>query len=120
MKLHGDKLFDEVCADVVIRFRGHDAYQGRAGALRAFRRRAPGFDTGDYETAFDRYCAVYDLAVKAITMFPSDHESGSRYAQFEDIDFGRCLAHMDQVLPGQGTDIKVQILHWVIFWHYLK
>jgi hypothetical protein len=120
MKLPADEIFHEVCADVVVRFKGHDSYKGRSGALRAFRKRAPGYDLPVYESAFDSCCDIYDLAVIAIELFPAAREKTSKYAEFEDIDFARCMQHIECVFPGDGEGIKKQILNWVIFWHYLK
>ena len=120
MNLPEEELFTDVCSDVVIRFKGHGAYKGRAGALRAFKRRAPEYDHHIYEAAFDKFCHVYDTAVKAIEMFPSNREKKSRYAEFEDINYEKCLDYLEQEFPGYGKDIKSHILNWVIFWHYLK
>jgi len=120
MKLPDDELFQEVCADVIIRFKGHDAYKGKKGALKAFRKRAPEYDPAAYETAFDYFCDIYDLAVVAIALFPAEREKSSIYAEFENIDFDECMNYLEQLLPGYGARIKTQILNWVIFWHYLK
>jgi len=120
MRLPQNDTFQDVCSDVVVRFKGHGSYKGRSGALRAFKKRAPNFEPNEYEIAFDRFCAVYDLAVSAIQQFPSERESKSKYAKFEDIDFEKCLCYIDHVLPGYGATMKKQILGWVIFWHYLK
>lgn len=120
MKLPDDELFQAVCADVVVRFKGHDSYKGKAGALKTFRKRAPDYETAAYETAFDYFCDIYDLAVVAIALFPAATEKSSIYAEFEDIDFDACLDYLQQMLPEYSADIKAQILKWVIFWHYLK
>lgn len=115
-----DEIFREVCSDVVIRFKGHDAYGSKSGALRAFERRAPGHDSASYESAFDTYCDVYDLAVIAIELFPANLETRGKYAQFEDIDHARCMDYITGIFPGYDREIQSQILNWVIFWHYLK
>ena len=103
MKLPEEQLFEEVCADVVIRFKGHGAYKGRAGALKAFRKRAPTYDPLIYETAFDKFCLVYDLAVITIGIFPSNNESNGKYAEFEDIYFEKC---MDYLRPLSGINVR--------------
>lgn len=120
MKLPDEEIFQEVCSDVIVRFKGHNAYKGRDGALKAFRRRAPDYDSSIYETAFDNFCDIYDLAVVAIELFPAERETKSKYAEFEDINYEKCMEYIEQVLPGYGESIKTQILNWVIFWHYLK
>ena len=119
MRIPEADSFAEVCSDVVIRFKGHGAYQGRPGALRAFRRRAPGYEASTYEQGLDIFCEVYDLAVKAIRLFPAAQQSKGKFAKYEDIDADQCMSYLERVLPGQGTGIKRQILNWVIFWHYL-
>ena len=120
MKLPDDERFQEVCADVVIRFRAQDAYKDSKGALKAFRRRAPEFEPAVYTHAFDVFCDIYDLAVIAIELFPAERSKDSIYAEFEDISYDECMAYLDRLLPGYGISIKSHILNWVIFWHYLK
>ena len=105
---------------MVTRFKGHGSYGGRAGALRAFRRRAPGFDAGAYAGAFDQFCRVYDTAVASIEVHRTERDKHNYYAEAEDIDFDRCMQDLERHLPGYGKEIKARILHWVIFWHYLK
>lgn len=120
MNLPEEEKFQDVCADVVIRFKGHGSYKGRAGALKAFKKRTPGYDSLVYEGTLDNFCEVYDLAVKAIELFPAKREKTSKYSEFEDINFEKSLEYINQVLPEYGKNIKDQILNWVIFWHYLK
>ena len=119
MKLPETELFQDVCADVVIRFKGHDSYKARKGAIKAFKKRVPGYEDAIYDLAFDSFCRVYDLSVEAIELFPANGSKG-KYSQAEDINSDACLKYIDQVLPGYGNKGKTQILDWVIFWHYLK
>lgn len=120
MNLPEDKLFQDVCADVVIRFKGHGSYKWRAGSLKAFKKRTPGYKPFVYEETLDKFCEVYDFAVQAIDRFPAKREKTSKYSEFEDIDFEKCMEYINQILPGYGENIKYQILNWVIFWHHLK
>jgi hypothetical protein len=105
----------------VIRFKGHGSYKGEQGAIRALARRAPGFESEEYRALFDLLCRVYDRAVEAIGRHPADRPGKqSRYAEYEDIDHGACLAELEQIEPGVAVPEKRAILSWVIFWHYLK
>ncbi|MCP4979537.1 MAG: hypothetical protein GY935_03465 [Gammaproteobacteria bacterium] len=89
--------------------------KGKAGALKAFVRRAPGHKSDSYETTFDRFCDIYDLAVISIDLFPTKIKNNARFSRFEDIDYDRCMVHIDQLFPGYSKGMKTQILHWVIF-----
>jgi hypothetical protein len=113
-------LLDIAC-DVTIRFRGHHSYGDQKGAIRALRRRAPGFSPEEYQAVFDVLCRVYDRAVAAIPRHPA-HRAGktTRLAEFEDIDYAACLEELDELEPGLAGREKRWILNWCIFWHYLK
>lgn len=116
-----DPHFLDVCRDVTVRYKAHDNYGSRKKALKAFERRAPGFDTKEYAQVFDAACAIYEQAVEAIQRFPSEtRHKKKRYAQAEDIDIEKALPYLDQTLPGYALSLKRQLLNWVIFWHYLK
>jgi hypothetical protein len=114
------KLLD-VGSDVVVRFKGHGSYKGEAGALKAMKRRAPGFSDEDYRATFDMLSQVYDRAVDAIQRHPAHRpEKTSRFAELEDIDCDACMRELETIEPGVAVGEKWQILNWVIFWHYLK
>jgi hypothetical protein len=114
------KLLD-VGSDVVVRFKGHGSYKGEAGALKAMRRRAPGFSDEEYRAAFDMLSQVYDRAVDAIRRhWVHRPEKKSRFSEFEDIDHDACMRELETIEPGVAIREKWQILNWVIFWHYLK
>ena len=119
-EIPADENFREVCSDVVMRFKGHDAYGGRDAALKAFHRRAPGHEPADYENAFDNGCDIYDLALNAIVLFPAEDRTRNGYARSEDIDIEKCLRYIEELCPDGGEKMRSQILHGVIFWHYLK
>jgi hypothetical protein len=118
--LHDPKLLD-VGSDVVIRFKGHGSYKGEAGALKAMRRRAPGFSDEDCRAAFDMLSQVYDRAVDAIQRhWVHRPEKKSMFSEFEDIDHDACMRELETIEPGVGTRQKQAILNWVIFYWYLK
>lgn len=116
-----DERLLDVCADVVIRFKAHERYRSEAGALRALKRRAPGYPEEEYRTAFSLLSRVYDQAMLAVKrhrrppMTPPNH-----FAAFEDIDVQICLVELDRIAPNAAQRQKKTILHWVIYWHYLR
>ncbi len=116
-----DERLLDVCVDVVIRFKAHDRYRSEAGAVRALKRRAPGYTDEEYQAAFSLLNWVYDQAVLAV----SSHRRGptqppKRFAEFEDIDVQACLANLERIAPNRAQRQKKTILHWVIYWHYLR
>lgn len=116
-----DEHLLHICADVVMRYRAHDSYGSDAAALRALRRRAPGYTDEQYRTCFDLLCQVYDRAVEATGRHRfSDEGKPTRYAQPEDIDIPSCMAELEEIEPGVASSQKQTILNWVIFWHYLR
>ena len=120
MKLPDQDIFHDSCADIVIGFKGQGTYNDRDVALKAFQRRAPDHDSALYATAFDYFCDLYDFAVVTIELFPAEEQDKGEHAKAEDIDYEKCMDHIEQVFPGDGASIKSQILNWVIYWHYLR
>jgi hypothetical protein len=114
------RLLDIAC-DVTIRFRGHGSYGGEKGALKALRRRAPGYTLDEYRAVFAFFRTVYDRAVEAIpTHLAHRPDKTTNFAESEDIDFDACMAKLDEIEPGLAAREKGWILNWCIFWHYLK
>jgi hypothetical protein len=114
------KLLDIAC-DVTIRFRGHGSYGDEEGALKALRRRAPGYSPGEYLAVFEFLTTVYDRAVAAIPRHPAHRpDKTTNLAETEDIDHDACMAELDEIEPGLAAREKVWVLNWCIFWHYLK
>jgi hypothetical protein len=121
MPIPTDPTLLDIACDVAIRFRGHDSYGNEKGALKALRRRAPGFAPDEYRAAFEFFVAVYDRAVAAIARHPAHRpEKASRFVEFEDVDYAACLGELDEIGPGLAAREKSWILNWCIFWHYLK
>ena len=111
----------EAACDVVIRLKGHGSYRGEAGALRALAGRVPGFAQEEYRAVFDLLVRVYDWAVEAIQRHPAERPGKtSRFAKFKDIDFDACMIELEEIEPNVASEQKRDILHWVIYWHYLK
>lgn len=114
------KLLDIAC-DVTIRFKGHRSYGNEKGALRALRRRAPGYAPEAYQSAFHFLCQVYDSAREAVpTHRVHRPEKATNIAEFEDIDYAACMNELDAIEPGVALREKQWILNWCIFWYHLK
>src|SRR3954464_4546140 len=111
MSIPDDPRLLDTCCDVVIRLKGHGSYKGEQGAIKVLARRAPGFESEEYRAVFDLLCRVYDRAVEAIRRHPA-HRPGKRgpYAEYEDIDYGACLAELVQIEPGVAVPEKRAIL----------
>jgi len=121
MPIPTDPILLDVACDVAIRFRGHGSYGNEAGALKALRRRAPGYTPDEYRAAFEFLVAVYDRAVDAIPRHPAHRpEKKTDVAEFEDINYAACMKELDGIEPGLAEREKRWILNWCIFWHYLK
>ncbi len=121
MPIPNDPKLLDVASDVAVRFQGHGSYGDENGALRALRRRAPGFTPDEYRSVLEFLLAVYDRAVAAIARHPAHRpDKTSRFAEPEDIHFHACLAELDEIEPGLALKDKGGILNWCIFWHYLK
>jgi hypothetical protein len=85
------------------------------------KRRAPGYSHDESRNVFHLVHRVYELAVDAIRRHAADRrEKTSRFAEFEDIDYGACMRELETIESGVAAREKQQILDWVIFWHYLK
>jgi hypothetical protein len=118
--INNPKLLDIAC-DVTIRFKGHSSYGNEKGALRALRRRAPGFTPEEYQSVFRFLCRVYDTAEDAIPRHLAHRpKKTSEFAEFEDIDYAACMKELDAIEPGVALREKQWILNWCIFWCYLK
>ena len=100
--------------DVAAYFRAHGAYGSEAGALRALRRRAPGKSPNSYQRILTRALALYDTAVKLVA------RDARKLTEAPTPDFSRLSKELAVVCPGFSTAIRVQTLHWVLFWHHLK
>jgi hypothetical protein len=117
---HDPKLL-EIAGDVVVRFKEHDQYKGEAGALKALKRRAPGFSDDDCRAAFDLMSRVLDRAIDAIGRHRVHRpDKKSRFSEPEDIDQDACMRELETIEPGVATGEKWGMLNWAIFWHYLK
>lgn len=121
MALTSDPNLLDVCSDVVVRFKAHESYGGRDGALKALRRRT-GSSPEECREVFDVLCKVYDRAVEAIGRHTvvELHGEETKHADPTDIDFDACMRELAEIEPGGALVQKGQILNWVIFWHYLK
>jgi hypothetical protein len=112
--------FLEVLTDVVIRYKGHDAYKGFEGALKALKKRTEGYSLPVCREALEISCRVYDTAAlliadkKYITK-----KTTSIYSEFEDVDFEACLNELKKAEPA-GEKVYSAIMSWVILWFYLK
>jgi hypothetical protein len=113
------RLLDVGC-DVVVRFKGSGSYKGEAGAIKAMRRRAPGFSDDEYRAVFEMFCQVHDLAVEAIQRHPAERpEKKRRVCEFEDIDYAACMGELETIEPGVAVREKGSMLNWVILVYYL-
>jgi hypothetical protein len=75
----------------------------------------------EYRAAFSLLNRVYDQAVLAVSnhrRWPT--QPPKRFAEFEDIDMQACLADLERIAPNRAQRQKKTILHWVIYWHYLR
>lgn len=121
MAIPTEPEFLEIASDVTSRFKAHGAYGDKKRAIKALRRRAPGFTPEEYEAVFDFLCNVYDRAVAAIPNHPAERpEKTSEFAEFADIDYAACLNELNAIEPGLAIKEKHGILNWCIYWHYLR
>lgn len=121
MAITDDPKLLEIAYDVTCRFMAHDTYGSKDRAIKALRKRAPGFTLGEYDAVFDCLCNVYDRAAAAIPKHLADRpEKTSKFAEFEDVDFVACLSELDEIEPGAAMNEKHRMLNWCIFWLYLK
>ena len=89
----------EVGVDVVIRFKGFNTYGTWEKAVKALRRRAPGFTDTEYELLFLKLSDLFDRAVELIfsrseRVFPKRENKNRQYAEFEDVDYQYCLERL--------------------------
>ena len=117
-----DKAYADILNDVTIRFKAHQSYKTKEGALKALIKRTKAF-TGilpaqDLELA----CVIYDKAVELIGSenYTDRSRNTTTYSAYEDIQFEKCVHELKQQIPTTDDGLTSLILNWVIFWHYLK
>jgi hypothetical protein len=117
----GDARLLDIACDVTIRFRAHRSYGSEKGALKALRRRAPGYTPDEYQAVLQFLCKVYDRAKLAVPRHVLNRpDKTSKFDDFEDIDYAACLRILNRFKPGVALREKRWILNWCIFWYYLK
>lgn len=114
----------EVGVDVVIRFKGFNTYGTWEKAVKALRRRAPGFTDTEYELLFLKLSDLFDRAVELIfsrseRVFPKRENKNRQYAEFEDVDYQYCLERLRASKSHISQSANQQILSWVIHYYYL-
>ena len=58
----------DIAVDVVLNLRAYDRYgESNTAAIRALKRRAPGFTDRQYSNAFDKAWTLYDVCTRHIT-----------------------------------------------------
>ena len=115
----------DVAVDVVIRFKGFNTYGTWERAVKALRRRAPGFSDTEYEILFVKLTDVFDRAVELIfsrseKVFPNRGKQNAQYAEFEDVDYHYCLEQLRASKSHISESANQQIMSWVIHHYYLK
>jgi len=119
MTEHNELL--ETACDVVVRLKAHNQYKRSVNlAVRALKRRAPGFEDYEYKDAIDFLCSIYDNVADIVKHYPVDQTKQGLYAKYEDIDFALCMKNLDKLRPGYAFEQKRGILGWAIYWHYLR
>ena len=115
----------DIGVDVVIRFKGFNTYGTWERAVKALRRRAPGFSDTEYEILFVKLTDVFDRAVELIfsrseKVFPKRKKRNPQYAEFEDVDYQYCLDRLRASKSHISESANQQIMNWVIHYYYLK
>lgn len=120
-RLPDDEHLLATARDVALRFAAYGQYGGqRRKALAALNRRAPGFAPEGVEAALDAFVRMHQIARQAVPRHVRDRpDKGSRYAEFEDIDFDGCLGELDRIHPGWAMKQKGAIVSWCILYDYL-
>ncbi len=115
MKL--DDKTSEVIGDVIVRFREHEQYKGRQGAVRAFAKRCPDLSKDKADEIFDFYDSLHHATVQAAKDAPP--MSGNTDKDLE-VLFNSILGKLHLKFPHQDDVTLSSFVNWVIYWHILR
>jgi len=115
MKL--DDKASEVICDIIVRFREHEQYKGRQGAVRAFVKRCPELPADKADEIFDFYDSLHHATVQAAKNAPPMR--GSTDENMEAL-FNSILGRLHLKFPHQDDVTLSAFVNWVIYWHILR
>jgi len=115
-----DPFLRDVASDVVVRFREHDQYGSWEKAVKAFKRRVPGYDDAIYEFVLRFFCDLLDQTIPIVgqTRLPLAFQLSHKESKQE---YEAAVSLMKQRYPTVRDRVLLStFINWVNFWHYLK
>ena len=113
--------FRSALSDVVWRFHTYDQYgKDQNKAIRALRKRAPGYSAGFYQEQFELNLKLLVATIAAVQKAPRDFKPENKYSDFSDIDQDYVMANLRSAFPWLTADALKEHLGMVIYWYYLR
>lgn len=119
MKMESKSRFDHLL-DVTIRYKAHEQYGGRDGAVKALNKRLPSLGKSDTEAQVNETCKAYDDAVAMFKTGDYIKSGHSKFANPGDIKFDEWKNQIKREYPTLEDEILTGLLNWITFWYYLK
>jgi hypothetical protein len=100
-----------------VRFREHEQYKGRQGAVRAFAKRCPELSKEKTDAIFDFYDSLHQATVEA-----AKDALPLRGTTDEDLKalFDSIINKLHLKFPHQDNSTLSSFINWVIYWHILR
>ncbi len=115
------EMFRSALSDVVWRFHAYDAYgKEPKKAIRALKKRAPGFPASFYEEQFERNLKLLIATIEAVGKAPKHFKPENIYSDFSDVDQDYVMNALRSTFPGQADEILKEHVGMVIYWYYLR
>jgi hypothetical protein len=116
------RLLDEAFLTALRFNAGYRGYENEAKAQIALRRRAPGFSSAQYESAFARALKLYASTLRLIRRSPPTLRVKWKIPQQSSAPYNLrpLMLRLRRQEPGFLFSTYFRALNWIWYWHYLK